>query len=150
MKAPKTDAQKAQQREYMKRWRAANPSYLAEWRANNPERGQEYYQKALPRIQEYRKLNRKRSYAYKLKQYGWTPEAFEQAKLDQKGLCAICDKVPTVNKRGGLHADHDHANKTPRALLCNNCNLMLGHAKDQAEVLRKAALYLEKYRTVVK
>lgn len=82
----------------------------------------------------------------KMAKYGTTPEVVTQAFADQKGLCAICGRPPVVNKRGGLHVDHDHSAKKFRALLCNNCNLMLGHAKDDPARLRAAADYLEKHR----
>lgn len=52
--------------------------------------------------------------------------------------CAICAGA-------GQHLDHDHVSGKPRAALCQNCNLMLGQARDNPTVLRAAADYLEEH-----
>jgi len=51
--------------------------------------------------------------------------------------CPICRKAK--------HLVEDHKKGTPilRGRICNNCNLILGHAKDDADVLRRAIAYLE-------
>lgn len=54
-----------------------------------------------------------------------------------KNMCAIC--FSTSN----LVGDHDHKTGAPRGILCRNCNLSIGNAKDNPERLRRAALYLE-------
>lgn len=51
--------------------------------------------------------------------------------------CVICGTVAPVV------IDHDHTNGSVRGGLCTNCNLGLGHFKDDPELLRLAALYLE-------
>ena len=55
----------------------------------------------------------------------------------QGGLCAICMTAPAN------HVDHDHASGAVRALLCFNCNGGLGQFKDDPDVLRAAADYVE-------
>lgn len=42
-----------------------------------------------------------------------------------------------------FHIDHDHDTGVVRGLLCNLCNLLLGHARDQQDVLRAAIEYLD-------
>ena len=42
-----------------------------------------------------------------------------------------------------LYIDHDHVTDKIRGLLCRDCNLMLGHAQDNPDILREAANYLE-------
>lgn len=62
----------------------------------------------------------------------------------QKGLCAICLKGLRRTRLG--HAvDHCHVTRRTRGLLCQNCNFMIGHARDDPARLRAAAAYLESY-----
>ncbi len=48
--------------------------------------------------------------------------------------------------RQGACLDHCHATGAKRGWLCNNCNVMLGNAKDSPAILRKAAEYLDSHR----
>lgn len=54
--------------------------------------------------------------------------------------CIICGVIPT---KDALSIDHDHQTMNVRGALCVNCNLGLGHFKDDPELLRLAARYLE-------
>lgn len=77
--------------------------------------------------------------------FGITMEQFEAMREAQKGACAICGKKETGSKRSvHLFVDHCHKTKSIRGLLCNNCNIGLGHFKDDSELLMKAASYLTK------
>lgn len=59
----------------------------------------------------------------------------------QGGGCAICGTIP---KRQNLAVDHDHKTGSIRGLLCSTCNhQMLGGAKDDVEILRRAVAYLD-------
>lgn len=60
------------------------------------------------------------------------------AALEKTSACAICGNTP---KR--LRIDHDHDTGKYRGLLCDNCNIGLGHFKDSPDRLRKAILYLK-------
>jgi len=51
-------------------------------------------------------------------------------------FCTICGKTEKLN------VDHDHERKIIRGLLCNNCNLGLGHFKDDPQLLEFARIYL--------
>lgn len=64
--------------------------------------------------------------------------------------CDICDGLQTTRNRASsdvhdLYLDHHHGTGKLRGLLCNNCNRALGMFKDSAELLRKAAAYLDKH-----
>lgn len=61
---------------------------------------------------------------------------------EQQGCCKICGKTEKDNKRR-LAIDHCHSTGTVRGLLCTKCNLMLGYAEDDTNVLSMAILYLE-------
>jgi hypothetical protein len=75
------------------------------------------------------------------RKYGITIEEYEARVTVQGGRCAVCGK-----SGGQLMVDHDHGTGAVRELLCNGCNCALGHAGDDAETLRKLALYLEKHQ----
>jgi hypothetical protein len=74
------------------------------------------------------------------RQYGITPEQQEQMRLDQGNKCAICSNEFTKSP----HTDHDHETGKVRSLLCGTCNKGLGQFKDDPELLRKAAVYIER------
>lgn len=60
----------------------------------------------------------------------------------QQGRCAICGCAEADSPRGRLHLDHDHTTQQVRGLLCGNCNVGLGHFKDEPSRLRAAIKYL--------
>ena len=67
----------------------------------------------------------------------------------QGGLCAICGQPPKpdgVRAAGRLHVDHDHVTGAVRALLCNECNRALGYLRDDPNLMRAAAEYVELHR----
>lgn len=72
------------------------------------------------------------------KKYGLSKEVFLAVKAAQEGKCKIC------NEKASLVVDHDHSTGAVRGLICGFCNVMLGLARDDTEVLREAARYLEK------
>ena len=72
-----------------------------------------------------------------------TPAWYEATVATQAGACAICRRKPT----GRLQVDHDHTTGVRRALLCRNCNTLLGHAADNEWVLAAAILYLRDHAT---
>jgi len=58
----------------------------------------------------------------------------------QGGVCAICRQL----RRYRLDVDHDHKTGLVRGLTCRLCNRrILPASKDNPEVLRSAAAYLE-------
>lgn len=80
----------------------------------------------------------------------------ENLYMTQNGLCPICNKQlenPALEEtvRFSMSIDHDHAccpgdttcGNCIRGLLCRDCNLMIGHAKDNLDTLKKAVEYLE-------
>lgn len=67
--------------------------------------------------------------------------------LQQQGnRCAICEVPLTDAAR--VSVDHSHSDGTVRGLLCNACNVFLGHARDSTAVLRNAILYLQKWNKI--
>lgn len=77
-------------------------------------------------------------------EYGLTVEQWNSMFEGQNRCCAIC-KATEPGTRNGWHTDHCHIAKRVRAILCQHCNVMLGHAKDDIERLQAAIVYLKKY-----
>lgn len=71
------------------------------------------------------------------RRYGVTPEWVDEAKKKQRHRCAIC------RRKRYLVVDHCHASKDVRGMLCRQCNVCLGHMRDDPRILRRAAKYLE-------
>ena len=79
-----------------------------------------------------------KKYLYLLKTYNLTKENYEQLISTQNGKCAICGKLTEK-----FDTDHDHITGRVRGLLCHSCNLLLGNAGDNIEILLNAIKYLE-------
>ncbi len=74
------------------------------------------------------------SAAIRVKKYGVSWEV----ALSMPDQCEICgdDESP-------LQLDHDHKTQKFRGWLCQNCNVILGHAEDDITILRFAIKYLK-------
>lgn len=109
--------------EQQKQWQKENPvqhqGRMKRWREANPG----YFRKHT---------------------YGLSPEEYQAMFEAQFGLCAICGDAP---QDGKFHVDHCHSSNVVRSLLCSRCNLMIGMAKDNSQLLRKAAKYLDLHAT---
>lgn len=73
-----------------------------------------------------------------LNTYGISLDDLERMKSDQGGRCKICNSKPEM-----LVVDHCHTSGKVRGLLCNNCNFLLGNAKDNQDTLISAIQYLK-------
>lgn len=98
---------------------------VARWKTRHPE--------------EYRRSQRKTN----LRKKGMTLEEYEQLAAAQRGRCAICGTEPNGVV---LAVDHCHATGQIRGLLCTPCNMGIGHLRDDPDVLRRAAAYLDHHR----
>src|SRR5574343_538867 len=93
-----------------------------QWLKDNPESQQAFKEKLRAR------------------EYGLTVEALRE--LLARPVCDICGEAFASTKH--RHVDHCHTTGKARGLLCSNCNHAIGKMKDDPELLRKAAAYLEK------
>jgi hypothetical protein len=80
--------------------------------------------------------------AYLKRKYGMTLTEYDEMLKSQGGVCKICKKSPTDNKR--LCVDHCHKTLKVRGILCDGCNLTIGKMNDDVNLLRSAIDYLEK------
>lgn len=125
---------KAAQAAWYKAKRAEDPDFLD--RERQRDRSRPPRPSAQPRRAGYhRKLH--------LSKYGLTPETYDLLRADQNFSCSICYLHETEAPWGRLVVDHDHETNKVRALLCNHCNVTIGHAKERPDILRAAARYLE-------
>ncbi|MEV7616172.1 endonuclease VII domain-containing protein [Streptomyces sp. NPDC089799] len=74
--------------------------------------------------------------------YNMTPEDFEALLVAQDLACAICSRSFDPETLPPC-VDHSHVTGLVRGLLCQRCNLGLGHFGDATDRLRSAVRYLE-------
>ncbi len=106
-----------------------------------------------PRVKRWRQAYNRQ---YQMQRYGISEERFLELVVEQKGLCAMCErKLATSNEGSGkqrrtlIWVDHDHETKKVRALVCPRCNTLLGLAKDDRKLLRVAIDYLSRHSVEV-
>lgn len=75
-----------------------------------------------------------------LRKYGITLAERNEMLQKQNGCCAICNE-----KLQNIKVDHCHKTNKIRELLCHNCNVLLGLAKDKVVTLQNAVRYLQKH-----
>jgi hypothetical protein len=85
---------------------------------------------------KYARSARNRSFKRK---YGLTVDDFDAMLVEQNYRCRICWERLFITT---THVDHDHATGAVRGLLCTNCNLGLGHFRDDRWRLQNAMAYL--------
>lgn len=77
--------------------------------------------------------------------HGLTTSDYERLLDAQGGRCAICGTTdPGRRNTSNFAIDHDHTTGEVRGLLCNGCNMGIGHLRDDPEILREAIAYLQR------
>lgn len=94
-----------------------------------------------------KEVQRARALAARIKRspYRTLSLVYEKLFVSQGGVCAICKQPETRHLRGTIHRLHiDQHPRTGivRGLICYRCNLMLGHVKNDSDILMGAILYL--------
>lgn len=85
-----------------------------------------------------------------IKKHGITYDTYTEMLNAQGGVCKICGSEEKSH-RSRLCIDHDHAccpgynscGKCIRGIICSNCNMSLGNAKDNIDILQKMIDYLK-------
>ncbi|WP_416070015.1 endonuclease VII domain-containing protein [Streptomyces sp. ME02-6979-3A] len=75
--------------------------------------------------------------AGKARRYGLSIEQYREMCDAQSGACAVCGATDK-----DLHIDHCHTTGQVRGLLCQMCNMGLGHFADDPTRLKQAIAYL--------
>ncbi len=110
---------------------------------------QKHYYKDLDRSRRRARENAKKhvvkSYYRRLERvYGLTDSGYQMLLESQNYRCAICRSFNVKGKANQFHVDHSHKTNKIRGLLCNNCNALIGYAKDDPKILISSILYLLK------
>ena len=86
------------------------------------------------------------AYWYKVR-YNLSMDTYKDMLKTQNHVCAICKRPETSKNANGeikpLAVDHCHTTGKIRGLLCHKCNVLLGKAEDNTEILQNAILYLQ-------
>jgi hypothetical protein len=131
-------------RERIKAWHADNPEAVKEHKSRYRERNREKLREAGSRSIRDESGNvtakEKQHQARNLARRALDLEAL--AGRPRPDICEICGG-PSGDPKRGMHFDHCHKTGRFRGWLCRKCNLMLGHAEDDASRLRAGAAYLE-------
>ena len=112
----------------------------------------DYYNKNIDVItrknQAYRNQNPEKVKEANHKKHLWTnfrltSEQYSSLLVKQNNSCVTCnvsfeDKTP--------HVDHNHKTGKVRGILCQNCNLVIGHAYENIDILRQIIAYLSRSR----
>lgn len=129
-----------------KEWRTSKDH---KWKLEKKASSAAYYQRTKDQQKQKNKQRYKenreqilaqcRDYHLRSK-YGINSSQYEQMLQDQNNQCKIC-LCDLSNTR--IDVDHDHNTGEVRGLLCHNCNSLLGHAKDNPDILAEAIVYLQ-------
>jgi len=78
--------------------------------------------------------------------YGISTEIYDAMLEKQKGVCYICNMPESHAKTSFLCIDHDHKTGKVRKLLCSHCNIAIGRAREDTDILSKMIRYLEEHK----
>lgn len=85
-----------------------------------------------------------------MRYYGMSLETYNVMLAAQNGVCAICKGTETYQPKTysspkALSVDHNHETGAIRGLLCSRCNYMIGHSREDEEILLAGVAYLRKH-----
>lgn len=72
-----------------------------------------------------------------MRKYGLTISDYHRMYAEQQGRCPICK-----DHYSELVINHDHKLNKFRGLICRRCNVMLGMAKDDPQIIIRALSYM--------
>jgi hypothetical protein len=99
-----------------------------------------------------KKLNRHRSFCRECENnttlkrvYKLSDDEFNQiVEKRRNNICEICNCENESNKN--LFVDHNHSTGRIRGVICHNCNVAIGHLRDDVDLARRIIIYLEKHQ----
>ena len=115
--------------------------YYGNHRESEIERTKQYYhdhrEQELERMKQ-RYINKGKEELFR-KKYDLSLKDWEGLWYAQDGRCAICDEFFSPVQK--ICVDHDHETGEVRGLLCNECNIGLGHFNN-IKIVKNAIEYL--------
>jgi len=125
------EREQARSRVYRKKYATTIRETTRRWQKANPDKMKAYLRKSRLKTT-----------------YGLTVEQYDAMLVAQNGCCAICSTtVPNARKTHvNFAVDHCHKTGKIRGLLCADCNTSLGKFKEDPNLLRKAASYVEAHQ----
>ena len=106
---------------------------------SNPQNRKDYAKKQAKAYQDNKEYMQLRCRCWKA---GITVKIYNELFGNHNGFCDICGiHQKDVDKTFSI--DHDHVTGKIRGLLCQNCNWMLGHGRDNLDILIAAYAYLK-------
>lgn len=128
--------------EYRKTHREMYRKAAKKWAAKNMKK-RTIYGKQYRDVHRKEEIKREKNNKLKLR-YGITLAQYNSLFKEQKGCCAICGTHQDNLKRG-LAVDHNHNTGMIRALLCSNCNLLVGNSGEDIGILNNVIKYLKNH-----
>ena len=124
----------------------ANPEALKERVLRSRNRSPESKKAHVRRSARWRAANKLRWHDTRVSTKYGVPRGWLTEQLERtKGCCEICGAEHLTDTHPRLlSVDHCHTTDKVRGLLCGNCNLGLGHFKDDPTLLRAAIRYLKR------
>ena len=134
-----------------KRVQARQRKWRAENRASVRKSSRRYYAKNKTRINALTKARRDadpnhravQRWKWILRNYSMTREQWLAMFAAQGSRCGCCRSTDPGSRRS-WHTDHDHTTKKVRGIVCHDCNIMLGGARDSTATLAAGIDYLER------
>lgn len=147
-----------EQREYGRQWRERNPQLVVEARRRYYENNKAailarhkayrlaHADQERERKKRWNKNNPEKAKAHIRKSvYGIDQSYYESMLKKQRNRCAVCRVVFDARKRKTTPCvDHCHKSKRVRGLLCQGCNILVGHIEHPH--YEKAINYLKDVR----
>lgn len=146
---------KAYQKDYARKRRGTRGEYMKQYNDAHQQQRRDWYrdhrEESIARSVKWRETNPEGGFdAHLRRKYGLSREKYDEMVVNQGNKCAICGSPPVGRTKRGpaerLDVDHDHDTGEVRGLICHPCNVMLGQARDNVEVLEAAILYLKRYK----
>ncbi len=113
------------------------------------ENANKAYREATPEIRK--EMCRLRNEAIRLKKFGLAAADVLKMVAAQNNRCPICTGRLETDPDLATHStrpciDHCHRTGLVRSILCNRCNLLLGHMRDDTHTALRAAKYLAEHQ----